>query len=228
MKKFEVVCAPYGMDFLGIKWADKSEREFDAEMLKSGVYSERYINNLFDDFYDGFNHICKDEKGEYYAVSFDSDKRPLVWRRVEPVVEVIPEITLSSYIYGREAEWGEFECAHGYGVFNGDYPATNGDYGYIKGDHIEVIDEMAVDKSFWESDIEAAKHYEEHEEVKIIRDIPGIDAVFIDTPENRKKITEQLERLKPSLSDTLAAAVDRSNKDISGFSNQIVKEKEMN
>lgn len=101
----------------------------------------------------------------------------------------IKQVSRKAYQLGKEWEWGEFECCHGYGVFNWDYPT---DYGMIEGDHIEVIGEMDVDKEFWKLDSDAAKHYEEHYGHKIIRDIKGIGYVFIDTPENRAKIMEQL------------------------------------
>lgn len=102
----------------------------------------------------------------------------------------IKRVSKSAYLAGKEWGWGEFECTHGYGVFNGDYPTT---HGYIAGDHIEVIGVMGGDETFWKYDTEAASHAERYCGYKIIRDIDGIDAVFIDTPENRKSILAQLQ-----------------------------------
>ena len=101
----------------------------------------------------------------------------------------IKQVSQEAYERGREWDWGEFECCHGYGVFNGDYPT---EYGLIEGDHIEVIGEMDGDEGFWELDSDAAKHYEENYGHKIIRDIDGIGYVFIDTQENRAKIMKQI------------------------------------
>ena len=33
IKKFDIVCEPYGMEFLGLKWAKDSDREFDANFI---------------------------------------------------------------------------------------------------------------------------------------------------------------------------------------------------
>jgi hypothetical protein len=104
-------------------------------------------------------------------------------------MERIKQVSERAYEFGKESGWGEFECCHGYGVFNGDYPT---DYGLIEGDHIEVIGEMDGDKGFWELDNGAANHYEANYGYKIIRDIKGIEPVFIDTPENRAKIMKQI------------------------------------
>ena len=104
-------------------------------------------------------------------------------------MERIKQVTKEAYNRGKEWGWGEFECTHGYGVFNGDYPT---EYGYIEADHIEVIGEMDCDEGFWERDIDAANHAERYCGYKIIRDIAGIDPVFIDTPENRAKILKQI------------------------------------
>lgn len=101
----------------------------------------------------------------------------------------IKQVSQEAYERGKEWDWGEFECCHGYGVFNGDYPT---EYGLIEGDHIEVIGEMDGDEGFWELDSDAAKHYEENYGHKIIRDIDGIGYVFIDTKENRAKIMKQI------------------------------------
>jgi hypothetical protein len=85
VKKFEVICDPYGMQVLGVKWAKDSVRITDYEYLRKEGYSENDIYNIDDDFVDGFNYICKDEKGKYYAVVFASGSfdRPIVYREVE-------------------------------------------------------------------------------------------------------------------------------------------------
>lgn len=101
----------------------------------------------------------------------------------------IKQVSQEAYNQGKEWGWGEFECCNGYGIFNGDYPT---DYGLIEGDHFEVIGEMDVGEGFWKRDIDAAAHAEENYGYKIIRDIEGIDPVFIDTLENRAKIMKQI------------------------------------
>ena len=104
----------------------------------------------------------------------------------------IKQVSKRAYDIAKEEGWDEFECCHGYGVFNGDYPT---DYGLIEGDHIEVIGEMYGDNGFWKLDDDAARHYEENYGHKIIRDIDGIGHVFIDTSENRAKIMKQIEEV---------------------------------
>lgn len=105
----------------------------------------------------------------------------------------IKQVSQRAYEFAKEDGWGEFECANGYGVFNGDYPT---DYGLIEGDHFEVIGAMDGDDGFWQLDSDAAKHAEDNYGYKIIRDIDGIEPVFIDTPENRAKILKQIEEMK--------------------------------
>ena len=97
----------------------------------------------------------------------------------------IKQVSREAYLIGKEWEWGEFECCHGYGVFNGDCPT---DYGYIEADHIETIGDMDV----WHDAEAAAAHAERYCNMKIIRDIPGIPLLFLDTPENRAKIMQQI------------------------------------
>lgn len=101
----------------------------------------------------------------------------------------IKQVSQRAYEFAKESGWGEFECANGYGIFVSEYP-TN--YGFIAGDHFEVIGEMDGDDGFWQLDVDAAKHAEENYGYKIIRDIDGVDPVFIDTPENRAKIMKQI------------------------------------
>lgn len=101
-------------------------------------------------------------------------------------MERIKHVSHEAYECGKEDGWDEFECCHGYGIFDCDYPTH---YGMIDGQHIERIDIMQV----WGSDITAAQHAEKHEGIKIIRDIPRLYKVFIDTPENRAKIMKQIE-----------------------------------
>ena len=97
----------------------------------------------------------------------------------------IDKVSEKAYNIGRGNCWDEFECCHGYGIFDGLYPT---DFGMIEGEHIEAIDIMEV----WDSDISAATHAEECEGIKIIRDIPNLCEVFIDSPENRAKIMKQI------------------------------------
>lgn len=101
-------------------------------------------------------------------------------------MERIKQVTQYAYNIAEEDGWEEFECCHGYGIFDGEYPTH---YGMIDGQHIERIDIMQS----WASDIKAAQHAEMHEGIKIIRDIPKLYKVFIDTPENRAKIMAQIE-----------------------------------
>ena len=100
-------------------------------------------------------------------------------------MERIKQVTQYSYDIAKEDGWGEFECCHGYGIFDSEYPTH---YGMIDGQHIERIDIMQS----WASDIKAAQNAEMHEGIKIIRDIPKLYKVFIDTPENRAKIMKQI------------------------------------
>lgn len=103
-------------------------------------------------------------------------------------MERIKQVSQEAYDIAHEDGWDEFECCHGYGIFDGEYPTV---FGMIEGEHIERIDIMNV----WDSDINAAKHAEKHEGIKIIRDIPRLYKVFIDTPENRAKIMQQIEEV---------------------------------
>ena len=100
-------------------------------------------------------------------------------------MERIKQVSQEAYDIAVEDGWGEFECCHGYGIFDGEYPTH---FGIIEGQHIERIDVMGS----WYSDIDAARHAEKYEGIKIIRDIPNLYKVFIDTPENRAKIMEQI------------------------------------
>ena len=104
----------------------------------------------------------------------------------------IKQVSQRAYEFAKESGWGEFECTHGYGIFVSEYPT---DHGYIEGDHFEVIGEMDGDEGFWELDSDAANHAEENYGYKIIRDIEGIERVFIDTPENRAKILKQIKEV---------------------------------
>jgi hypothetical protein len=104
-------------------------------------------------------------------------------------MERIKKVSEEAYNIGVEEGWGEFECTHGYGIFDGDYPTH---LGMLVGKHIERIDVMGV----WKSDITAAAHAEDMEGIKIIRDIPGLYKVFLDTPENRESIMKQIKEIK--------------------------------
>lgn len=101
-------------------------------------------------------------------------------------MERIKKVTKYAYDIAKANDWGEFECCHGYGIFDSEYPTH---YGMIDGQHIERIDIMGT----WMSDITAAQHAEKNEGIKIIRDIPKLYKVFLDTPENRAKIMAQIE-----------------------------------
>jgi hypothetical protein len=98
----------------------------------------------------------------------------------------IYQVSEEAYNAGREDGWDEFECTHGYGIFDGEYPTK---FGYISGKHIERVDIMNV----WATDMFAANHAERVEGIAIIRDIPGLYKVFLDTPENRANILKQIE-----------------------------------
>lgn len=100
-------------------------------------------------------------------------------------LERIAEVSEAQYNIGRNTGWDEYECTHGYGLFDCSYPTM---FGYIKGEHIERIDVMDV----WDSDESAADHAERHEGIKIIRDIAGLDKIYLDTPDNRDRIMKQL------------------------------------
>ena len=104
-------------------------------------------------------------------------------------MERIKQVSQEAYEFGKDDGWDEFECCHGYGIFDGEYPTK---FGMIEGKHIEKIDIMEC----WNSDITAAQHAEKYEGIKIIRDIKGLYKVFLDTPENRAKILKQIEELK--------------------------------
>lgn len=109
-------------------------------------------------------------------------------------MERIKQVSQEAYEIGKEWGWDEFECCHGYGIFDGEYPTR---FGMIDAKHIECIGEMQCGKKpCWDSDITAAQHAEKYAGIKIIRDIPGLYKVFLDTPENRESIMEQLEELK--------------------------------
>ena len=103
-------------------------------------------------------------------------------------MERLQMVSKKAYLIGKEDGWDEFECTHGYGIFDCYYPT---DLGEIDGIHIEKIDLMQV----WATDVTAARNAERHEGIKIIRDIKGLDEVFIDTPENRRKILKQIKTL---------------------------------
>lgn len=93
----------------------------------------------------------------------------------------IKEVSKEAYEIGINEGWGEYESTHGYGIFDGEYESG---FGPIYAKHIEKIDVMGV----WESDEEAAIHFEKNEKIKIIRDFPSVPYVFIDTEETRQKI----------------------------------------
>lgn len=95
-------------------------------------------------------------------------------------------VSKKAYKIGKEDGWDEFECCHGYGIFDGDYPTG---FGIIEGKHIERIDIMDV----WAFDEAAAADAEKRHGIKLIRDIPQLYNVFLDTPENRANIIRQLE-----------------------------------
>ena len=101
-------------------------------------------------------------------------------------MERIKKVSQEAYEIGKDDGWDEFECCHGYGIFDCHYPTK---FGMIEGEHIEKIDIMEC----WNSDITAAQHAEKYEGMKIIRDIKGLYNVFLDTPENRAKIIKQIE-----------------------------------
>ena len=103
-------------------------------------------------------------------------------------MERIKKVTKYAYDIAKANDCGEFECCHGYGIFDSEYPTH---YGMIDGQHIERIDIMGT----WMSDITAAQHAEKNEGIKIIRDIPKLYKVFLDTPENRAKIMKQIEEI---------------------------------
>lgn len=97
----------------------------------------------------------------------------------------IKQVSKEAYLRGKEWEWGEFECCHGYGVFNGDCPT---EYGLIEADHIEVIGDMDA----WDDAEAAASHAERYCKMKIIRDIPGLPHLFLDNEQNRASILRQI------------------------------------
>lgn len=92
---------------------------------------------------------------------------------------------MTKYQIAKEDGWGDFECSHGYGIFTSEYPT---DFGDIEALHIERIDIMEM----FVSDEEAANHFEANEGIKIIRDIPNLPQVFIDTPTNRTRIMKHI------------------------------------
>ena len=83
--------------------------------------------------------------------------------------------------------WGDFECQHGYGLFSSEYPT---EYGDIEALHIEAIDILGL----FDSDEEAAEQAIKEIGVAIIKDVPLLAEVFIDSPENREMIFRQINR----------------------------------
>lgn len=104
-------------------------------------------------------------------------------------MERIKQVTREAYELAQEDGWGEFECCHGYGLFSGEYPTIRG---MIDADHVERIDIMNA----WAGDTLAARDAEKRGYCRIIRDVRGLYPVFIDTPENRRRVLEQWEALK--------------------------------
>lgn len=87
---FKIINSNEGsLDYRGYRFADGSDRIYDndvAERIRI-VKGENYLDNLFDDFYDGcFEPICKADNGNLYAVLFDyvdNDEVPVIWQQVE-------------------------------------------------------------------------------------------------------------------------------------------------
>ena len=103
----------------------------------------------------------------------------------------ISRVSKADYDLLKEEGWDEFECTHGYGIFNSYYPT---EFGGIVGAHIERIDVAEC----WDSDEDCAKHAKRYTHYSIIEDIEGIPKVFIDTPNNRKTIVNQIKQKKTS------------------------------
>ena len=84
-------------------------------------------------------------------------------------------------------DWSSREINHGYAIFDGEYPT---EYGYIDGLHIEALDIVGI----FVSDEYAAECATKEIGVAIIKDVPLLNKVFIDTPDNREKIIKQIKK----------------------------------
>lgn len=87
--KFEVIDNKEGnLSHKGYHFVANSERIFDENLSKK-LTADRgfnFVDAKFDDFYDGFEPICKGEDGKTYSVLFvydDEGMMPFIWQEVE-------------------------------------------------------------------------------------------------------------------------------------------------
>jgi len=78
----------------GYRLVKGAEQQYGHEIIREleSEYGINYVDNLFDDFYDGWNKICRGDDGKLYAVDFQCvghlDFAPLIWQEAEQIEEV--------------------------------------------------------------------------------------------------------------------------------------------
>lgn len=89
--KFEIVNNNQGhMSLKGYRMVSDAERFWNKEVYETLVndIGANYVDDLFDDFYDGFEPICKGDDGKLYTVLFrysdDGEWVPFIWQEVTP------------------------------------------------------------------------------------------------------------------------------------------------
>lgn len=87
--KFEIINNTEGhLSHKGYHFVANSERFFDENLYKKLIsdIGFNYVDKRFDDFYDGFEPICKGEDGKIYSVLFEyygEGRIPFIWQEVE-------------------------------------------------------------------------------------------------------------------------------------------------
>lgn len=89
--KFEILNDGVGnLKYKGYQFVREADRIYDEDLYKSLVAYSGYnfADSKFDDFYDGFEPICKGEDGRTYSVLFiydENEKKPFIWQEVEKI-----------------------------------------------------------------------------------------------------------------------------------------------
>ena len=89
--KFQVINNEQGhISLKGYQIISDAQRFWNEEIRQSLVANigSNYVDNLFDDFYDGFEPICQGDDGKLYTVLFryvDNEFKPFIWQEVKAI-----------------------------------------------------------------------------------------------------------------------------------------------
>ena len=89
--KFTIINNEEGhMSLKGYRFILDAQRFFDEKIYNklAADININYADACFDEFYDGFEPICKGEDGKLYSVLFkylDGEFKPFIWQEVEEV-----------------------------------------------------------------------------------------------------------------------------------------------